>query len=527
MWRGREGRRPTTSSARAAAWDGLPGRSNRLFDALAALACALALVTAFQTVDGLRWPHAADHFRDLAQAQSALDGHPLADPSYAGEWLWYNPLVPWLTALGIFLGRLTGVAVMPETFHVQAGPWVNLLGPVAFYALVRRLSGGGAALCALIIFLFFNSRYDSALHQASYSPWLFAATFAQGLFFLAVRLALWVRERETAGRAAVLGAAAGLLLLANTTPALVLGAVAVRLFSARTVSIAGGVAMAMASPLLYSIVVHYRFQVLNAVPMTSEPWLPASFARVPELLVPNLVIFALAAGGWFLVRERAVRAWLWSAALLMAYGLTRDLLPSLPPVVATFHFWRYTMAAVTVFAGAACWWLCVRAAGTRAPLLLAAASVAAVALAYPGYVDRPDSWGRAIALRRSPDAPLVGEYLRRTTPPDTVVLSVNEASQNVVAAAGRRVVALDPMLSNPYVDVARRAIAQERMFAALGGGDSARFLELAREYRVTRVVLLDAAACRAADRAPLVIVQRFSRACVLAIRASAQADPEQ
>ena len=45
------------------------------------------------TVGGLTWPYDGDHFRDIAQAQTALDGHPLADPFYLGEWVWYNPLL--------------------------------------------------------------------------------------------------------------------------------------------------------------------------------------------------------------------------------------------------------------------------------------------------------------------------------------------------------------------------------------------------------------------------------------------------
>lgn len=86
----------------------------RLVDLAAAALIALALSAALAVVSGLSWPYDGDHFRDIAQAQTALNGHLLSDPFYAGEWIWYNPLVAWVLAL---VSLATGAPVALS--HVQ------------------------------------------------------------------------------------------------------------------------------------------------------------------------------------------------------------------------------------------------------------------------------------------------------------------------------------------------------------------------------------------------------------------------
>src|SRR5258707_814742 len=53
----------------------------------------LAFVQGFRTTHDLHWAADADFDRDISYVQGTLDGHFGMDPSYAGEYLWYNPLL--------------------------------------------------------------------------------------------------------------------------------------------------------------------------------------------------------------------------------------------------------------------------------------------------------------------------------------------------------------------------------------------------------------------------------------------------
>ena len=86
---------------------------------------------------GLAWPHDADLYRNMAQAQTMVDGDWFADPFYRGEKAWYNPLTPAVIAV---LHRITGIAI--PRLYAQAGAVFNLAVPAAFYVLAHATSGG-------------------------------------------------------------------------------------------------------------------------------------------------------------------------------------------------------------------------------------------------------------------------------------------------------------------------------------------------------------------------------------------------
>lgn len=490
-------------------WATLPAHWNRVFDGLAAVACAVALWTAVQNVAGLRWPYDGDHFRDVAQAQSTLDGHPLSDPFYKGEWIWYNPLLPWLVALGSAATRLT-----PAEFHVQGGPWVNLLAPAAFYLLAARLAGRGSAFAAVIIYLFLTGRTEPSLAAPTYSPWLFVATFAQGVFYLSVIVLLWAADRQTAATAVILGLFAGLTFLAHTAPALILVVVALKVMAPRWLAVAGVTALVTASPFLYAIVGHYHLRVVNEAPQAWR-YLPVTLAGLPELLPAHTMLLLAGAAGAVMLRQAALWAWLAAALGLMLYGLMRDLAPALPAVVPTFHFWRYTVAVLTICAGASVWRLSVRLAGRRAVALLIASALTTVWLYYPRYRSRFDFvYGRAIAEQRDPNLDLMVRFLHKSIPEDAVVLGSRGAALLVIGPAGRRTVAVNANWSNPYVDNANRVRDREEMFIALKAGDQERFTSLASRYELTHVMAVGDQECRAVSGPALRPVYRFGEVCL-------------
>lgn len=494
----------------------MTSRFDRLFDVFAGAACIAALMVALDTVRGLEWPYDGDHYRDIAAAQVARDGHPLSDPHYAGEWFWYNPLLPWMVAAGSAVARTT-----PAAFHVQSGPWLNLLAPIAFYVLGGRLAGRAAAFAALVIFLFFNCRADPALVCPTYSPWLFVSTFAQGLFFLAVLAIVHTRDRgrlaegrAVVGWSAVAGALAGLTFLAHAGPALVLGGIALWLLPRRALLVAGVTAALVASPFLYAIVWHYGLRVVNPVPM-AWPWLPVTLAGFPETLRDNAVLIAAGVAGAFIVKHRAARAWLIVSLALTAYGLGRELAPSLPALVPTFHFWRYGVAALTLLAGATVWMICQRVARQYDAPLIITAAVIAVVMYFPQYRSRFDLvYGRSIAEGRSPTHAETTAFLRQSTPPDSVILGSRGAALQIIGPAGRRVVAVNANWSNPYVENSTRVTDRDAMLEAIKAGDSPRFAALADAYRVTHVVGVGAEECAELRKPELGLLYDFGDVCV-------------
>lgn len=490
-------------------------RSGRILGGLALASGVCALTIGVETVRGLEWPYDGDHYRDIAQAQRARDGHPLSDPHYRGEWIWYNPLVPWTVGAGSAIFGFT-----PSKFHVQSGPWLNLIAPGAFYALASRLAGSGAAFAAVVIFLFFNCQNDPALTCPTYSPWLFVATFSQGLFFLAL-LPLSLAENKLDDRRALLiGMLGGLTFLAHTAPALVLAAVAVATLPRRALLIAGVAAVIVASPFLYSIVWHYRLQVLNDGPMGWR-WPPVTLSGMPATLRANALLIAAGFAGLFVVRKRIIRIWLGASLALLAYGLARDLVSWLPPIVPAFHFWRYTMAALTLLAGATAWMLVEQVFGRYAVVVGAALATTAVALSLPDYRTRFDLvYGQSISARRAPLHDQLTNFLRKSTSPDSIILGSRGASLMIIGPAGRNVVAVNANWSNPYLDNASVVHARDAMLDSLRTGADEQFLELAKLYHVTHVVGIGRTECTDFGNSQRVqLLYDFGEACVFSVNA--------
>lgn len=484
-------------------------RQDRLFDLLALAACAVALVVALQTVRGLGWPYDGDHYRDVAQAQTARDGHPLRDPFYAGEWIWYNPLLPWILAAGAALARVPTLM-----FDVQAGPWLNLIAPIGFYLLCVRLAGRAAAFLALVIFLFVNGRTEPALTTPTYSAWLFVATFAQGLFYLTLLAMTGAAASPTDRRSIVVGLLAGLTFLAHTGPALVLGAIALFVLPLRSILVAGVSAAAVASPFLWAIVGHYHLAVLNAVP-AGWKWLPISWDGFPQTLRANALLLATGFAGLFVVRLKIVRVWLAVAAALTAYGLVREVVPVFPAIVPTFHFWRYTVAALIMLAGAVLWAASERVTRRLAAPLVAVASVLAIAWYVPQYRTRFDLvYGHGVASSRDPNHAAVTSYLHTSLPPDAVVLGSRGASLQIIGPAGRKVVGVNANWSNIYVDAGPRMADRDRMLEALKSHDDEAFETLANKYGVSHVVGVGLDECRAMMGPRLQLMAGFGELCV-------------
>lgn len=501
------------------------------FDLAALLLCFAVWLTAWGKMHDLTWPCENDLYRDLGAAQSILDGEGGVDPSYLGERRWYNPLVPALVA---FASRVWHTPL--HEAYTRFGTGLNLLAPLAFYAMVRVLFNRGVALLSLLSFLFLGPLHWPSWLHATYSPWLWSCNFAQGLLYLAVLAWVWAARRRKLVYAPLVGAAIGLTLLAHAAPALLLVGVLSVAFVAELLP--SGATFARRSELLTffavvalsTLIVGWPFlrewlsrprSVQNPVPLT---WVAGELTleswRQPVARLVGLrgaLAFAGAAtliATWGTRRRvsrhttRAVLAWGLVAGLGLGYGYAAQLI-TLPPFLPSWHFFFYLQALQSVLFGVGVAALVGRLLDGRFKVLLTAltarpserqwqylALAAAllssfVLIKYSRYAERADLVdNRKESLHFAADpATQIYDWLLHHTVPSDVVLAVDPVLFYGVQPAGRKVVALPQLFSNPFIALKPRADDSMRLFADLEAGHDADFRALARKYAVRYVVL--------------------------------------
>jgi hypothetical protein len=511
------------------------------WDLAALFICLVAFWHGWRATRDLAWPPDFDLYRDASIAQTMLDGGGLSDPAYPGERLWYNPLVPALVA---GLSRMTGQPV--PAVYARAGAYLNLLAPLCFYLVIALLFKDRLiALASTLAFLFVTCQHPPSRACATYSPWLFTANFTQAGFYLT--LALYERALRRSRRRDFLpvGLALGLTFLGHTAPALILGSI-ILLHTAwtalhsldRTLSspqlhesivrlgIITGAALAVGAPYLRIILCHYRIDVLNPAPsswifseLEMENFL--TFARA-NLSLPNLVALV---GGIVLLarpRDRADRAAhllaLWLIVCVGFIGLSyvsqlaeRLDLPALY-IVPPIHFLFYLKALVSALFGYGVLvlirfvlqfvkyllpWLQRRLPGlfqTRVEKIsLILLAFAAAMCSYGPFARQPAL--NAIRERAQTVIPTgwrnAYTWIRKHTSPSDVFLAPPYLGLHIVTPAGRKVVALKPVFSNPFINAASRLEHNSAMYDYLQAGDSERFAILASAYEVRYVATID------------------------------------
>jgi hypothetical protein len=484
--------------------------------------CAAVLTIGVKTTSDLEWPSDQDLFRDIAQAQTIADGSFSADPFYLDEKVWHNPLIPSVVA-----GSSKALTLSVHTTFVRLGPYLNLLGPLAFFVWVSRFAGVLGAATATFGFVFFKERWAPEWVTAAYSPWLFAMTSSQVFLYsglVAYRTALVGKEMSSYVLAGVL---LGLTFLAAAPPALLLGGtVLIGCFwktitegranqspGARRVllwhSVLVAVALAVASPFLYWILVHYQLRVLNRVPMKWE-WAGMKTVLTSfDLAWPKVLAVVGALTVYWRRRERYTDAVLLGsiavvATVLLGYRWAFARLGlALPQFVPSHYFIFYWQALKWQFVGVAVerlWELLpkgfiARTAGAplRLASLVATVGVAGgLAFVVGPYAARGYFTGardESLAEGARPHLAKAFAWIRANTSPVDVFLASPEAALRLVGPAGRKAVVVGSVFSNPYVDWAERARASELMWGALRTGNAADFWRMARAFHVTFVLV--------------------------------------
>jgi hypothetical protein len=501
-----------------------------------ALCLWLAFVPAKQAVSGVTMPYDTDHFREVAYAQSIADGRLFDDPFYRGKTIWYNPLFAATIAL---VSRITALDV--PVALVQGGPALSAAVQVAFFAAAICLLGPWPAVIALVALLFVPP-YEFSWATPAVTPWLFPSTFAAFFFYIGL-LACWMAiPRNTPIWWIAVGVVLGIVFLAHTAPAVILGLLAIAsvhvanrtetLFSRRrvaNVAMIMGAALVVSAPFVYSIVFVYRLhivdtEVLNWVAphlsvaragsLLYESWVsPLGVLRLIGVIALIRSAFAKATADRRESVDRGaflVVGWCAAATVFFCYGWLQQLVHfrGVPSFIPQHEFYFHLRAVGYMLAGAGGWvvvttvasgasrilpsqWrLRYREAIVGALVLLAVyATVRATYDGFQGKADFQEYRREALAATAQFAETRLLQRLRTETPPDAVVLATAEDSLYRVAPAGRAVVAIPASQSNPYITQGGRDHDQKEMLKAVLTGDSATLHTLANTYGVTHIVL--------------------------------------
>lgn len=488
-------------------------------DIVAAGLCFAILAHAVSVTRGVSWPADPDQFRDLAQAQTMLEGWWLGDPYYRGETLWYNPLAAAVLAA---LSALTGAE--PRVVQVSAGPFLNLLAPIAIYLFMAIAVSRSAALLGLVAFVCFDD--SLAYISASYSPWMFPATIAQGLFFAALAVLVYRHERGAPLSMVLAGSLLGVLLLAHLAPAVALGgAIAAvvfwnydrrQLFRALTrLAIAVAVAVVVASPLLWSIVIRYGLHIVHPHPtIWQEEMLKLErFGFFVRDHFGRGMMIMVALGSITVLRNQAkfgprlIAGWTLAAIASLAYSYLWQWMNAMgiaaPAILPGFHFLRYVKLAEVVLFGcgaAVAFDAIARRVHRSRPditeraarqMLTVVASLAIIINSYPLYVARRDATEvRAQSLRMfsGPDQRELYDWIRAQPERHVIYAAPNSIGMSIIGPAGGRLLVTDPFFSNPHVDWQSRNGARNELIRALATEDCGAARTIARQFDVTFVV---------------------------------------
>ena len=507
-----------------------------------ALMCGVAFAQGIRATGDLDWPVGdEDLYRDIAHAQTILNGDYWADPFYRDEMLWYNPLTPTLVATA---ARMMDLPV--PVAYTRMGAYLNLLAPLSFCALVCVFFGKWTAIAATFGFLFVVSNTEPSWSSATYSPWLFAASFAQSLFYvtlLTYRQALHVQRTRWY---LLVGVLLGLTFLGHTAPAIILGSVIGLMTlqataqSLRHERLSGGLwrhighfeiitvaALIVSAPFLYSILGHYGLRIVNDSPVNwiDHDLLLSNFGSFINRNLSGGLLIALVGIGLIdlvwrqpkRIERKLLLLWLLVTVGFIAFGYVRQALEQrqivLSGVVPGFHFLFYFRAAEAVLFGLglvasarfsmgllrrAGLWLS-RHLSVSTPTRLWGEGVVLIpvmlvvwASVYPTHATRDDFVKyRLMAQQREQEIDKTNAFnwIRAHTQPTDVILATDHWGMFVVGAAGRKVVAVSPFFSNPYVAWDSRASDRDLMLRQAQTGDADGFEELAKKYHVRYVVV--------------------------------------
>jgi hypothetical protein len=499
-----------------------------IFFASFGLILAAAFWQCYTYSHDLNWTCDTDFDRDMAFVQSNLNGHFGKDPNYLDQYLWFNPL---LFSIESWLVKITGLPI--NIILSRSGPYLNLLGPIAFSAMVWVLFDVETALAALLSYLFLASGTLLCWASATYSPWLYPDNFMQFIFYINIMLCWLALQRQRYYYFLLLGISLGISFLGHTAPTIIIILILVSIQLSNLVQamkekefvllrkyllqgITALVPFVLVSlPLLYFIIGKYHLDIVNKAPAEFKSGV-FIIANIKQLIAENIsipVLVAIVGLYWFyrFFEKGTIRKIIWNWLFISAgmYAYT-SLVPMIhgkfgiqvPDTVPSFHYFFYLKALQSVFFGMGFLYLfrlvfdsVLKLSMTRLPLRATFFSLSViiwVALYYPYYCQRNDFVvNRSKALKKANDKDKVAvyDYFVHEIKEDKVILCEQNLSCFPLMASARKMVSNYATFSNPYVDYGVRESARKNMLNYLKIGRIAEAKLLFSQFNVSYILL--------------------------------------
>jgi hypothetical protein len=491
------------------------------------LMLAIAFIQCFRTMHDLSWAYDTDFDRDMAFIRNSLEGHFGQDPTYQGNFLWYNPL---LFSIEAMLVKITHLPI--NIIVTRAGIYLNLLGPLTFFLMAWRLFDLRIATASLLSYLFFAAGNIEGSGAATYSPWLYPVTFAQFFFYVNILLCFKAFKSGKYAWFVVLGTSIGLSFLCHTAPAILIILILVSMQAgnwvhalrqkntaqAKRLILQGGVTflpfLLVISPFLYYIIGKYHLHFINTYPAEWRPdemyW--KNWRMLIHLNFSLSLLIAVVGFAWFYrschsrLQRRIVLNWAAVCIIMYLYSTTipgiRDKFHiQLPETVPGYHYFFYGKALQSLLYGFGVIFLFDKLFGLlsksmpvsgKNPGWLAALVLIAAIAYFPYYRDRTDfSTRRELTLAKDNDTARIAAYLFLVdhVPSDKVILCPEKNSTFPVMASGRKMVCVSILFSNPYLDFHQRYSDACRMLDFLKTGKPTDARRLFDDYQVSYVFL--------------------------------------
>jgi hypothetical protein len=492
------------------------------------IAFLIAFINAYRTVTNITWAFDYDFQRDMSFVQSILDGNYSKDPSYSGEFWWYNPLLSWIEA---GLVKISGISV--PLMLTKAGIYLNLLAPLTFFILMSFFFTTIEALCGTIAMLFFTAGNLPGWAAATYSPWLFPVCFMQSVFYIS--LIVLYKYFKTSGTVWVfaLGICSGICFLGHAAPALLLLILTVSLsciklysliinkkreeiFRLIKNSLIYSVSFIVVSlPLLRTIIGKYHMKTINrdGFEYLEPMFQPGNMLDLIKANISLTLVFSIV-GFYYFIKYYHKDEWirkiilLWGISTLALFIYTTMVVTLrykmniwLPGIVPSFHFFFYLKALQPVFFSFGFIWIArmvfqkLSSDEIHGTVLFSwiapSIMLGSVFFNYPAYSKNFDfNEEKILSLTKSNQTNAIDarSWIVENLPADDVILCEESTSVFPLLSTGRKLVAVSTTMSNPYVDFKRRHLDRTRMLVSLMKNDSSSEI-LLKNYHVDYLFL--------------------------------------